>query len=80
MFAPQLGWPAMGLSYASTQLQQRLLPLVSGARGLETRIDVGVERPQGDAVMFCEPPKPRLSPLRTAGTLGLQFVGSLAAL
>lgn len=60
VIAPQLGWQVSVLSYASTQLMQRLLPALAGDRGLIPVLPITVERQNGDAVMFCEPPPPKL--------------------
>jgi outer membrane protein insertion porin family len=78
--APQLGWRALGLSYSLTQVQQRLLPLLAGDRGLVPELPVIVETPRGEAQMFCEPPQPRLMPLRTAASLVLRFAGAFTGL
>ncbi len=79
VIAPQLGWQATAVSYGVTQLEQRLLPLMQGSAGLEPELDVTVERPEGEAVMFCEAPKPRFGIFRTAGSMSLRFMGSLAS-
>jgi hypothetical protein len=78
--APQLGWRNTLIGYGTTQLQQRLLPLVSGGRGGEPDLNVTIVRPDGDAVMSCEAPKPRLGPLRTAGTIALHLLGTLPSI
>lgn len=78
--APQLGWPNTAVGYGATQLEQRLMPLVSGERGIAPEIDVTVERPAGDTAMSCEPPKPRFGPLGVAGTMALRFLGTLASI
>jgi len=79
-WAPQLGWPSTAIGYGTTQVQQRLGPLVAGERGIVPDLTVTVERPEGDAVMSCEPPKPRLGPLRTAGTVALHLLGTLPSI
>ncbi len=76
MVAPQLGWQATVLSYATTQLKQRLLPVLAGDRGLVPELPVTVERSSGEAVMFCEPPQPRFARLRNVAALGLQLLAS----
>jgi hypothetical protein len=78
--APQIGWRAMALGYAVTQIQQRTLPLLAGDRGLAPELTVMVEGPGGDAPMFCDPPSPRVMWLRRPATLALQFLGALAVL
>jgi hypothetical protein len=76
--APQLGLRAFGLTYATTQFEQRLLPVLSGDRGLVPVLPVNVEGPNNNSgVMFCEPPAPRLMPLRTASSWSLRLFGTL---
>jgi hypothetical protein len=65
------------LSYASTQIHQRLQPLIAGDRGLVPEIQVAVNRPAGDAILFCEPPKPRFGALRTSTGFALHLLGAL---
>ncbi len=77
--APQLGWQYSAQSYAVTQLQQRLIPLLAGDRGLIPELPVTVERQQGAVAMVCEPPKPRFTALRSAAVLGLQLMGAVLA-
>jgi hypothetical protein len=69
--APQVGWKGGGAGYAATQIQQRLLPLISGERSAEPPLTV-----TGDVTMSCEL-KPRLKLVRTAATVALQFAGTL---
>jgi hypothetical protein len=78
--APQIGWRAMAMGYAVTQIQQRTLPLLASDRGLVPELTVMVEGPGGDAPMFCDPPPPRAMWLRRPATLALQFLGALAVL
>ncbi len=78
--APQLGWRALGAAYATTQLQQRLLPRLTPDRGLSPELAVTMELPRGEARMFCEPPAPRWMPLRTAAGFALRFAGALTGL
>ncbi|MBI1790965.1 MAG: hypothetical protein HYR60_25835 [Acidobacteria bacterium] len=73
--APRMGWRASALSYAATQAQQRLLAWLGGDRLPEPELPVTVESPTGSGLMFCEPPQPRLGPLRNAAALGLQIFG-----
>jgi hypothetical protein len=77
---PQLGWRASALIYATSQVQHRLLPLLSGDRGLVSELPVTVEGPKTDGTLFCEPPAPRLMPLRTAASLSVRFLGVLTGL
>jgi outer membrane protein insertion porin family len=78
--APQLGSRASAIGYAVTQIQQRMLPLLAGDRGLVPELSVMVEGPRGEAPMFCDPPPPRAMWLRRPATLALQFLGALAVL
>lgn len=80
VIAPQIGWKGSALSYGITQAQQRLLHVLTGDRGLVPELAVTVERPQGDGMMFCDPPKPRMSKLRTGAALAVQYLGALMAL
>jgi hypothetical protein len=75
--APQIRSKASVLSYASTQIHQRLQPLTAGDRGLVPEIQVAVNRPAGDAILFCEPPKPRFGALRTSTGFALHLLGAL---
>jgi hypothetical protein len=77
VIAPQMGWRFPAMSYAAAQFQHRLLPVLTGGRGLETELPVIVERPQGDATLLCTPPKPRLFALRMAVAMLVQFPGAL---
>ena len=69
--APQLGWKGGGIGYAATQVQQRLLPRVSGERAAEPILPV-----TGDVSTACVS-KPRLKLVRTAASVALQIVGTL---
>ena len=79
-FAPQLGWRGTLASYASAQLRERALPWIAGNQSLDTVLPVTVERPDGDALMFCEPAQPRLKWLRTGAAFALQFATSVPLL
>jgi hypothetical protein len=72
-FAPQLGWRASALSYATTQLKQRALPALAGDRSLVPAVAVVVERPGREVPMFCEAPGARFAWLRRTASLGLAF-------
>ncbi|HEY2014976.1 MAG TPA: POTRA domain-containing protein [Bryobacteraceae bacterium] len=78
--APQLGWTNTAIGYGTTQMQQRLLPLVSGERGVVPDLNVTIARSEGDESMSCEAPKPRLGLLRSAGTMALHLLGTLPSL
>jgi hypothetical protein len=69
--APQLGLRGFGIGYAAGQVQQRLMPLISGERSAEGPLIVG-----GDIGAACLS-KPRLRPLRTAASAALGFLGVL---
>ncbi len=75
VLAPQMAWRPLTLSYATSQLQHRLLPTLAGDRGLEPELPVTMERPQGDTMLFCEPPKPRFAKLRVTVAMLIQFLG-----
>ncbi len=78
--APQLGWRRMAGGYLATQLQQRLLPALSGDRGLTPELPVTVHRPGGDTTIVCEPPAPRLGAVRGAVALALHAMGAFAGI
>lgn len=78
-FAPQLGWQALGLGYVVTQTQQRLLPALSGDRGLVPQLTITVDGPSAEGTILCDPPPPRFQQLRTAAGLALRFAGALTA-
>ncbi len=78
-FAPQLGWRALGLGYGVTQTEQRLLPVLSGDRGLVPELTVTVEGPGIEGAILCDPPPPRFAKARTAAGIALRFAGALTA-
>jgi Surface antigen variable number repeat len=80
MIVPQIGWQYMVLGYGVTQLEHRLIPVLQGDRGLETELPVSVDTPTSRTTMFCEPPAPRLMPVRSAAIMALRFMGSMAGL
>ena len=77
---PQLGWQASAILYATSQIQHRLVPLLAGDRGLVPELPVTVEGPNTSGTMFCEPPAPRLMPLRTAASYGVRLLSVLTGL
>jgi len=77
--APQIGWRGSGFRYGITTLEQRLLPLLAGDRGIVPELPVTVDRPSGEAVMMCEPPNPRLYPLRAGTGVAFRLAASLAS-
>lgn len=77
---PQLGWEYMVMGYGASQLSHRLIPVLEGDHGLEPEIPVTVDTPSSRTTMFCEPPNPRLWPVREALVMGLHFIGSMAGL
>lgn len=77
VIAPQMGWRFPAMSYAAAQLQHRLLPVLTGDRGLETELPVIMERPRGQAALLCSAPKPRFAALRIAAAMLVQFLGAL---
>jgi outer membrane protein insertion porin family len=78
--APQLGWPETAISYGTAQIQQRLLPLMGDDRSVTPDLKVTVGRPEGEVTMSCQPPKPRLVPLRYAATIALRMLGTVPAI
>jgi len=80
MIVPQIAWQYMVLGYGVSQMEHRLVPVLQGDRGLEPEIPVAVETPNSRSTMFCEPPTPRLAPVRTALVFGLRFIGSMSGL
>lgn len=80
MIVPQLGWQYALTGYAVSQLQHRLIPILQGDRGLEPELPVTVESPTSRTTMFCEPPPPRLSPVRNAIAMGLRLLASMTGL
>lgn len=69
--APQLGLRGFGIGYAAGQVQQRLIPLISGERSADGPLTIG-----GDIEAACVA-KPRLRLLRTGATAALGFLGTL---
>ena len=80
MIAPQIGWQYMVLGYGMTQLQHKLTPLLEGDRGLETQLPVTMETPSSQSTMFCQPPPPKMYPVRSALALALRLVASMSGL
>ncbi len=77
---PQFGWRYMPAGYVATQFEQRLLPLLNGDRGLVPELPVTVHRAAGETVIACEPPGPKLGPLRTAAGIAVQLMGTLTGM
>jgi hypothetical protein len=77
--APQIGWRPFALRYRSTQLQRRLTPALIGSRSLKPDLPVTVERPQGNAMLFCQPPKPRFASLCRTAAVSLRLLSALPA-
>ncbi len=75
--APQLGWQENLLSYGIAQIQGRTMPLLSGERTAQPVLPVVVTRPEGEATMFCEPPRPRFGLLRAGAGIAIHFLGVL---
>ena len=73
-FAPQLGWRGTVYGYASTQLQQRLLPLLAGTRAPDLAIA------EGDRTLLCKYPKPRFAVVRTGASVALRFAGQIGGM
>jgi len=77
VIAPQMGWRQSAMSYASAQLQHRLLPTLTGDGSVDPELSVIMERPQGEATLLCAPPKPRFASLRIVAAMLVQFLGQL---
>ena len=73
-FAPQLGWRGTAFGYASTQLTQRLLPLLAGTRAPDLSVA------SGEKTLLCRYPKPRFYLVRTGAGMALRFAGSIGGL
>ena len=68
-------WEENLISYGVNQIQGRTLPLLSGERTAQPVLPVVVNRPEGEATMFCEPPKPRFTVFRAGAGLAIHFLG-----
>jgi outer membrane protein insertion porin family len=77
--APQVGWRGSALSYAVTQLDRRLTPLLAGDAGLIPDLPVVVRRPAGEAVMMCQAPQPKLHLVRAGAAMALHFAGAIGS-
>jgi hypothetical protein len=75
VIAPHIGWQRSVISYASTQLQNRLRP-----SALEPELLVTVARTQGDVAMFCEPRVPRFAAWRLTAAITARFLAAMASL
>jgi hypothetical protein len=75
IIAPQLGWEENLLSYGVSQIQGRTMPLLSAEHSAQPVLPVIVTRPEGEATMFCEPPKPRFMLFRVGAGMALHFMG-----
>jgi hypothetical protein len=73
-FAPQLGLRSTLLGYASTQLQQRLLPKLAGTRAPDLTIA------NGESALLCRYPKPKLATVRMGASVVLRFAGTVGGL
>ncbi len=71
--APQLGWRNLGAGYAVAQVQGRLVGALAGGGG--SALEVTVERAAGEAVMYCETPRPRMAWMREAVGVGVRVAG-----
>ena len=75
--APKLGWRGTLVNYASMQLLERILPWIGGPQRVDAALPVTVERPTGDAVMFCDPRAPKLHRLRRGTAMALQIASAV---
>jgi len=78
--APQLGWRALTAGYLPTQLEQRVLPILNGDRGLESELAITVHRPAGDMTAVCEPPGPKFGVLRRVTGIALHNLVSVSGM
>jgi hypothetical protein len=78
--APEFGWRPSAVTYSATQIQQRLLPILAGDRGLVPELPVTVEGPSSQGVMLCEPPPPRFAKLRYGATIALRLLGAFTGI
>jgi hypothetical protein len=76
LIAPQLGWQGSVLTYGTTQASSRLVPLLTGDSKYTSQLAVTFERPMGDGVLLCDPPKPKLHTARMVAAMVLQFVAA----
>ena len=76
--APQLGWRMSALSYSTTQMQQRLLPVLAGS--IEPDLPITVHGPKGEMTTYCEAPRPRMAGLRRGATMAVRLLGAAASI
>jgi outer membrane protein assembly factor BamA len=76
LIAPQLGWQASALTYGTTQAASRLIPIITGNQRFTPQLAVSFDRPEGDGVLLCDPPKPRFHTARMGAAMLLQFLAS----
>jgi outer membrane protein insertion porin family len=76
LIAPQLGWQGTVYSYATSQASSRLLPLIKGENQYQSQLSVTFERPTGDGVLLCDPPKPKYHMVRMGAAMVLQFLAA----
>ena len=76
LIAPQLGWQTALYTYATTQITSRLVPIIAGNDRYISQLAVTFERPAGDGVLLCDPPKPRFHLARASAAMALQFLAS----
>jgi len=69
---PQLGWKASAVSYPVTQIQQRLLPVLSGIPAPD--LEITVEGAKGEMITNCQAQSRGFGPLRRTATVGLQLL------
>jgi hypothetical protein len=73
--APQLGWRPSVLHYASSQLEHRLLTVLTRGEGMEPELRVAIENRN---VMFCEPPRSKSATVAKSAAAALQLLSALA--
>lgn len=75
-FAPQLGPQWIAISYAVTQLEQRLGPVLAGTRVPD--LTYTMHHGSDDIPMLCEAPQPKLHIPRMVAGMGLGLLRTLA--
>jgi outer membrane protein assembly factor BamA len=76
LIAPQLGWQSSIYTYGTTQAASRLIPLITGNQRYTPQLAVSFDRPVGDGILLCDPPKPRFHTARMGAAMLLQFLAS----
>jgi hypothetical protein len=78
--APQLGWRSTALTYGATQIRERTMPWLRSDSLPTPPLPVTIERSNGDAVLLCEAPEPRLTRLRNVAKFALRIAAAAPGL